>query len=219
MRILHILDHSIPKHSGYSFRTLAILREQRKRGWQTFHLTTPKHVDAPADEEEVEGWHFYRTREDYFGRSTPVVGELMLMREVERRIEDVVRRVDPDVLHAHSPVLNAIPALRVGRRLELPVVYEVRSFWEDAAVDHGTTREGSLRYRATRALETYAIERADHVTVICNGLRDDLIHRGIAAPKITVIPNAVDTESFTPRGGVDRALKTALGLDGAAVIG
>jgi glycogen(starch) synthase len=29
LRILHVLDHSIPLHSGYTFRTLAILREQR----------------------------------------------------------------------------------------------------------------------------------------------------------------------------------------------
>lgn len=198
LRILHVLDHSIPKHSGYSFRTLAILREQRKRGWQTFHLTTPKHVDAPADEEDVEGWHFYRTRADYIGRGAPVIGEVMLMRQVERRLEEVVRSVSPDVIHAHSPVLNAIPALRVGRRTQLPVVYEVRAFWEDAAVDHGTTREGSLRYRATRALETWAMTRADHVTVICEGLREDVVARGIPRSKVTVIPNAVDTESFSP---------------------
>ena len=30
LRILHVLDHSIPLHSGYTFRTLSILREQRK---------------------------------------------------------------------------------------------------------------------------------------------------------------------------------------------
>jgi PEP-CTERM/exosortase A-associated glycosyltransferase len=219
LRILHILDHSIPKHSGYSFRTLAILREQRKLGWQTFHLTTPKHVEALADEEDVDGWHFFRTRGATIGDATPIIGELMLMRQVERRLEEVVRRVNPDVLHAHSPVLNAIPALRVAKRLRLPIVYEVRAFWEDAAVDHGTTREGSLRYRATRALETYAMTRADHVTVICNGLRDDVLARGIPASKVTVIPNAVDTESFSPRADVDRALKKALGLDGATVIG
>jgi len=32
MRILHVLDHSIPLHSGYTFRTAAILREQREAG-------------------------------------------------------------------------------------------------------------------------------------------------------------------------------------------
>ena len=60
-RILHILDHSIPLHSGYTFRTLSLLREQRKLGWETAHLTSPKHVGAKASEEDVDGWHFYRT--------------------------------------------------------------------------------------------------------------------------------------------------------------
>ena len=66
-----------------------------------------------------------------------------------------------------------------GRRLGIPVVYEVRALWEDAAVDHGTTREGSARYRLSRALETAALRRVDHVTTICEGLRREIAGRGI----------------------------------------
>jgi hypothetical protein len=66
LRVLHVLDHSIPLHSGYTFRTAALLREQRRLGWQTFHLTSPKHAaaagaDAPQDEQTVDGLHFFRT--------------------------------------------------------------------------------------------------------------------------------------------------------------
>ena len=61
LKILHVLDHSIPLHSGYTFRTLSILREQHKLGWKTFHLTSPKHIDCTVAEEEVDGLHFYRT--------------------------------------------------------------------------------------------------------------------------------------------------------------
>jgi PEP-CTERM/exosortase A-associated glycosyltransferase len=116
-------------------------------------------------------------------------------------------------------VLNAIPALRVGRKLGIPVFYEVRAFWEDAAVDHGTTTEGSLRYRLTRRLETHALQRADHVFTICEGLRSDIVARGIPADKVTVIPNAVDIEGFELGGQPDPALKARLGLDGATVVG
>ena len=42
MRILHILDHSLPLHSGYTFRTVAILAQQRALGWETLHLTGAK---------------------------------------------------------------------------------------------------------------------------------------------------------------------------------
>jgi PEP-CTERM/exosortase A-associated glycosyltransferase len=219
MRILHVLDHSIPLHSGYTFRTLSILREQRRLGWETFHLTTPKHVGTDATEEDVDGWHFYRTPEARGGKGLPLPGPLALMRQVEQRLAGVAARVQPDVLHAHSPVLNAIPALRVGRRLGIPVVYEVRAFWEDAAVDHGTTQEKSLRYRLTRGLETYALRRADHVTTICEGLRRDIVARGVPASKVTVIPNAVDIASFAPSGGPDAALKEKLGLAGHPVVG
>jgi PEP-CTERM/exosortase A-associated glycosyltransferase len=113
---------------------------------------------------------------------------------------DEARIVRPEILHAHSPALNAIPALWVGRRFGIPVVYEVRAFWEDAAADHGTSREWGLRYRLTRGLETFALRRADAVTTICEGLRSDMATRGIRPDKVTVIPNAVDTRNSSPAG-------------------
>jgi len=217
MRILHILDHSIPLHSGYTFRTAAILREQHALGWETFHLTSPKQGETKSMVEEVEGLRFHRT-----GVPTPArsgIAELRQIRAVQARIEQLAAELRPDILHAHSPVLNAIPAIRAGRKLRIPVVYEIRAFWEDAAVDHGTTTEGSLRYRATKALETWAIKRADHVFTICEGLRADIVGRGIPAAKVTVIPNAVDIESFQLSGDADPALREQLGLAGTTVVG
>ncbi|MGC5215814.1 glycosyltransferase, partial [Klebsiella pneumoniae] len=73
----------------------------------------------------------------------------------------------PDILHAHSPVLDAIAALRVARARRLPLVYEIRAFWEDAAVGNGTGTEGSAKYRVTRSMESWAVQRADAVAVIC----------------------------------------------------
>lgn len=219
LRILHLLDHSTPLHSGYTFRTLAILREQRRLGWETYHLTTPKQLGCSVAEEDYDGLHFYRTLPSSTGRNLPVVGEVTQMHRVRVRLEEIVRRVRPDIIHAHSPVLNALPALKVGRKVGVPLVYEVRAFWEDAAVDHGTTREGSVRYRITRMLETYALGHADHVTTICQGLRDDIVARGIPANRVTVIPNAVDFATFAASGAPDEALKAKLGLSGSIVVG
>jgi PEP-CTERM/exosortase A-associated glycosyltransferase len=216
-RILHVLDHSIPLHSGYTFRTLSLLRQQRKLGWRTFHLTSPKHRNGSGDEEYVDGWHFYRTPALEYG-AVSGIREVRMMRHVEQRIEEVVRLVQPDMLHAHSSVLNGMPALKVARRLGLPVVYEIRAFWEDAAVDHGTTSEGHPRYRLTRALETHVARRVDHVTTICEGLRDDLTRRGISGGKITVIPNAVDADAFASQAPQNDLLDTHH-LRGAFVVG
>ncbi|MFZ5539238.1 MAG: TIGR04063 family PEP-CTERM/XrtA system glycosyltransferase [Pseudomonadota bacterium] len=221
MRILHVLDHSAPLHSGYAFRTLAILREQRALGWDTAQLTTPRQGPTTALAEAADGWAFHRTPfVPGAWSSLPAVGRYVdEMRATARRIEDVVRQTRPDVLHAHSPVLNALPALRVGRRCGVPVVYEMRASWEDAAVDHGSTREGSLRYRLSRALETYALKRADAVTTICEGLRADIVARGIDTDSVTVIPNAVDVTAFEFGAPADPQLRRRLGLEGAAVVG
>jgi len=221
MRILHVLDHSLPLHSGYTFRTAAILREQRALGWETLQLTTPRHGEAAVDEEEASGLRFLRTRFVPGWRSRiPAVGAYVdEMRATEVRLDDVIARTRPDVLHAHSPVLNALPALGAGRRHRIPVVYEVRACWEDAAVDHGSTTEGSVRYRVTRALETHALRRADAVTVICEGLRHEFESRGIPADKIAVIPNAVDLHNFRFGAQPDPGLRRTLGLEGATVLG
>ncbi len=213
LRILHVLDHSLPLHSGYTFRTLAILREQRALGWDTLHLTTPKQGPCAVEEEDVDGWRFHRTP------SADGAGLLTQMKLTAARLRQLVRAERPDVIHAHSPVLNALPSLWVGRRTGVPVVYEMRASWEDAAVDHGTTTEGSPRYRLSRALESFALRRADHITTICEGLRLDIASRGIPEAGVTVIPNAVDVAAFRFGAAPDVELRRALGLDGATVLG
>lgn len=220
IRVLHVLDHSIPLHSGYTFRTAALLREQRALGWETFHLTSPKQGQTTTPFEDVDGLRFYRTLPSTGALANlPIGRELALMKQLEIRLEEVAREIRPDIIHAHSPVLNALPAIKVARKLGIPVVYEIRAFWEDAAVDHGSTTEGSLRYRATRALETHAIRNVDHVFTICEGLRADIVARGIPAGKVTVIPNAVDIDSFQLASPPDPQLQEKWGLTGKTVVG
>ena len=222
MRILHVLDHSIPLHSGYTFRTRSILREQQALGWETFHVTGSKQGGGvnPTLEEDVDGLHFYRTpRNDGFLDKLPVLNQKEVIDSLEKRLSQIIPQIKPDVLHAHSPSLNAIAALRAGKKFGIPVVYEVRAFWEDAAVDHGTAKENGLRYKLTRALETYALKNASAVTTICEGLRKDIVARGISADKVTVIPNAVDIDKFAVGGVADLALKHKLGLQDMRLIG
>lgn len=219
MRILHILDHSAPLHSGYSFRTLAILGQQRRMGWQTIQLTSAKQGTA-VTEQDIDGWHFFRTppAQRWWTR-LPLLRQMSVISGLARRLRQIAQAARPHVLHAHSPALNAIAALHVGRALGIPVVYEIRAFWEDAAADHGTSRAGGLRYRLSRALETYALRRVDAITTICEGLRSDIIARGIPAPRITVIPNAVDSSRFRAAPPPNRLLAQRLGLGGKMVIG
>ncbi|WFP50724.1 glycosyltransferase, exosortase A system-associated [Methylomonas sp. EFPC3] len=220
MKILHILDHSIPLHSGYTFRTRAILEQQRKLGWDTYHVTSAKHLGNTAAFEEIDGLQFYRSDQPTgWLAGLPVLNQWAIVETLYRRLTEIIPQIKPDVLHAHSPALNGLAALRAAHKFRLPLVYECRAFWEDAAVDHGTTLEGSLRYRLTKYLETFVFKRADAVTTICEGLRGDIVQRGIAADKITVIPNAVDIEKFNYGEQADSELLKQLGLTGKTILG
>ena len=217
MRILHVLDHSLPMHSGYTFRTRAILTAQEALGWQVRGITGMRHVADGPDVEQAEGLTFHRTR----GTASGPTG-LREWREVAALTDAIcalAERWRPDVLHAHSPALCGLAAVRAGKRLGIPVVYEIRAFWEDAAVGNGTGHEGSLKYRLTRALENHVVASADRVVTICQGLADDLAARGVPPGKLSIMPNGVDLALFGQPVPRDPALAEKLGLGSGPVIG
>ena len=220
-RILHILDHSLPLHSGYCFRTRAIMKAQIASGLTVAGVTGVRQNQHGyvADEgvEAVDDLRFYRTLAQVQGPSP--VREWREIAVLADRIEQVVRDWRPDILHAHSPALNGLAALRAAEKAGLPLVYEIRAFWEDAAVGNGTGREHSARYWLTRQLENHVVNGADAVAVICEGLRSDLIGRGVKPEKITISPNGVDLDLFGEPPACDPQLLTELGLVGKSVLG
>lgn len=219
MKILHVFDHSLPIQDGYSYRSRAILVNQRALGWETVQVTGSKHESNLAWE-EAGGLGFYRTPPLHGAAAQfPLFGQLQVVTRLRRRVHGLVRQERPDLIHAHSPSLNGLAAASVARATGTPLVYEIRAFWEDAAVDQGTSREGGLRYRLTSTSEAYVLRRADAVTTICEGLRGELLRRGLPAEKVSVIPNGVEASAYAFDRPKDEALASQLGLEGKFVIG
>ncbi|MBX9813077.1 MAG: glycosyltransferase, exosortase A system-associated [Sphingomonas sp.] len=217
MRILHLLDHGLPLHSGYTFRTRAILKAMQARGWQVAAVTGARQGKSATEFETIDGIDFWRTAPP--PRRPSPWSEWREVRAHAARAAQAIAAFRPDILHAHSPVLTALAGLELRRRFGVPLVYEIRAFWEDARVGNGEGREGSPRYRLTRALESYAVRRADAVAVICEGLRGDLVARGVSPEQIIVSPNGVDLALFGAPPPPDMALAAELGLAGAETIG
>lgn len=215
-RVLHVLDHSLPIGSGYSYRGRSIVAFQKRLGLEPVVLTSPKQGSESDGRDVVDGIPHYRTGPT--GGRLPFARELRLMVRLAGRIIRVARAEGVDLIHAHTPSLNGLPAIWAGRRLGLPVVYEMRTFWEDAAVNNGSFAEGSLRYRLSRALETLVIRRAHRVIAICQGIRSEVVSRGIAASHIAMVPNGVDAEWLEPRTRAAR-LAADLGLGQGPVFG
>src|SRR3982750_1168746 len=99
MRILHVLDHSLPLHSGYTFRTRAIVTAQKARGLEVACLTGIRQGEAGSDPEIVDGITFFRTP-----AIAPAPSPLREWREIgalEQRLDRLVGEWKPDQLHVH----------------------------------------------------------------------------------------------------------------------
>jgi glycogen synthase len=220
MKVLHVLDHSLPIFSGYSFRSQSILKGQAILGLTPVVLTSPKHGSHSDAVEEIESIRFYRIKRlnDRFVGGLPFVKEARMMNRLAVRIRKIVEAEKVDLIHSHSPSLNGLASFWAASRLNLPFLYEARAFWEDAAVNHGTFKEQSIRYRISRWIETFLFKGADGVVTICEGMRQDLIERGIETKRIHVVPNGVDVDWFRPRTR-DADLVEKFELNGKPVFG
>ena len=209
-RVLHILDHSVPVTDGYSIRSRNIVQSQRACGIDAVVLTSQQHEPAvQGNPEEHQEIRYHRTRK-YSESRIPFWRESQRVRCMVNRIDEVIRLEQPDILHAHSPCLWGRAATKVARRRGLPVLYEIRGFWEDAAVDLGKTTETSVRYKVSQWLETSVCRKVDAVTTIAKHLKCDLVERGVAQEKIHLTPNGVDANEFQPLQ-TDKDLKNSLG--------
>ncbi|GGC29624.1 glycosyltransferase WbuB [Novosphingobium marinum] len=216
-RVLHVLDHSLPIHSGYTFRTRAILRAQQASGIEVRGVTGLRHTESGPAVQDVDGLLFHRTPGEAYGPAG-----WREWREIGKFAEAIDLLCDewrPDILHAHSPAICGHAAVRVADRRGIPLVYEIRAFWEDAAVGNGTGRDRSAKYRLTRSLENHVVARADAVVTICEGLKRDLVARGNDPERIAIVPNGVDLSLFGKTASRDLRLAEELGLGSGPVIG
>jgi PEP-CTERM/exosortase A-associated glycosyltransferase len=223
MKVLHVLDHSLPYFSGYSFRSDYIIRTQKLLGLHPVVVTSPKHEDFASERESVEEIDFYRVRWPSISssstlQSVPLVRQMACVSALSKEITRLAEELEVDLIHSHSPSLNGLATARSAERLKKPWIYELRYYDEDAAVERGKIRHNSLRYRMSQKLEQSALEQATLIVTISSALRDDLIKRGIEENNIFEVPNGVDTDFFRP-GEPDAGLTAKYHLEGKTVIG
>jgi len=217
--VLHLLDVSPPIVCGYSTRSKYIILNQKQLGFNSFAVTSPHHP-CSNDQELNDGIKYFRTPtfESKTLSSVPIFTEFYYVNSVYNRILEISKSSPIDIIHAHSPSLLGLSALKAAKKLRLKVVYEIRAFWEDAAVASGKYSSKSIKYKLVRNLENYIIRKSNHVVTISQGMKKELISRRIPDKKLSVVPNGVDLSSFR-LAKQNGKLLSALGLEGKFVFG
>ncbi len=129
----------------------------------------------------------------YFARiGWKVVEEKILIKYFTKRIIEVAKQNNAEIIHAHTPYRVGLPALKAARKLGLPFVYEMRGMWEETAVANGRWLRNGPAYRRFQNYETKVLRKADSVICISETLKQEAIRRGVKSNKITVVTNAVE---------------------------
>lgn len=124
----------------------------------------------------------------------------------------------PDVLVSTSPqFFCAVAGWLVSRIRRLPWVFELRDLWPESIVAVGAMKE-SMAIRILTWIEMSMYRSADRIVAVTNGLRQNLVDRGIDPGKISVVRNGCDITRFHPRPK-DPALVARYGLEGKFVAG
>jgi glycosyltransferase involved in cell wall biosynthesis len=216
-RVLHLVTDALPATSaGYTIRTHEIVKAQRAAGLDP-HVVT--RCGYPVTQGKLDGRRLVVLDGVPYHRLLPWI---LPGRAVDPKTADLglelaaalTGRIRPAVLHAASNFANARIALGLRQRYGLPVVYEVRGFWEDTWLsrhpDAGELARSEL-YRGNRDVETRCMLAADLVVTLGEAMRDEITARGVPAEKILVVPNAVSEEFFEPLPDAS-ALRGGLGL-------
>ncbi len=219
-KVLHILDHSVPYRDGYATRAQQIVSHQKVMGYTPIAVTSDRHEpDIVRECEFIDDIPYYRTKKGSLLSKIPFIRDIRTVVTLSSAIKRVVKAEKPDILHAHSSVLNGYAALRIARSYKIPLIYEIRALWEDAAVDQGKMTENSMKYNLIRFLETGLVQKVDKVVVISEHLKKDFEQRGIKNQNFYVVPNGVDVSKFQVQYNKDAQLLNELGLQDKVVFG
>jgi glycosyltransferase involved in cell wall biosynthesis len=196
--VLHLVTDALPTTSaGYTIRTHEVVRAQRAAGLDP-HVVT--RCGYPVTTGRLDGRRLVVLDGIPYHRLLPPVLPTRADQAADLGLDlaaELTGKIRPAVLHAASNYANARIALALGRKFDLPVVYEVRGFWEDTWLsrypDAGQLAASEL-YQGNRDLETRSMLEADLVVTLGEAMRDEIVARGVPAGKVLIVPNAVSEE-------------------------
>src|SRR5699024_8407634 len=198
--------HSTPvfNSNGYSIRTRGVAQAIQSRAGEAFAVARPgypwdtkaerSHQEKQRHQEQFDGIPYVHIPGPNLNTS-PM--DFYIQMAADAYVREA-RRLRPQLIHAASNHLTALPALIAARRLGVPFVYEVRGFWELTGVSNKPGWELSERYQLAVMLEKLVATEADHVIAITSQVADELEKRGVDRKNISIAENAVDPEAILP---------------------
>ena len=227
MKVLFVMEDSIPVDNGCPVRNRYLMENLRQLGVDVVGVTSPfmqiRDGFATRGWETINGIRYYRTQylnniRDVKNPAQRWFKRLGIFSRYCEVIEQVCREERPDLIHAITSYVNGNAANRVGRRLGIPRMYEVRSMAGSAAAVVDGKSYSSFKYQTVWKLDRRAMLGATLVAPLSHALAEELVRRGVSSERMEVVHNAIDTVHFTPQQR-STELAARYGLNDGVVVG
>lgn len=222
--VLYLAHYSLPYvTNGYVARTHGLLKALVDKGQQLECLTR---LGFPYDngmkilgvksEHSLDGVSYSHMPSFDSGYNISPMHEYL--QKYTQAVVDFLLTKRPSVIHCASNFISGLAGTTAAKVLGIPSIYEVRGLWEFTRASRDPDWMGSDHFNMMARLETQAANQADLVFTLTEGLREELISRGVDAAKIKLLPNGVDVDRFQPLSR-STELEKQLKLAGCVVLG
>ncbi len=101
-----------------------------------------------------------------------------------------------DVVFATStPLTIALPAVSTAKKLNVPMVFEVRDLWPELPIAMGALNNPILQ-KVAHGLERWAYKNSKVIVALSPGMKEGIVKTGYSKQQVAVIPNSSDIELF-----------------------
>ncbi len=244
MKILHLLQNSLPLISGSTIRSKYIFKYQKKFSkifvLTSFQFKRKNYLDI------IDNVPYYRIDRRiafllrkyliFINRLSEILYKffnidienkflyLLISIFMKYYIKKLVKFYKIDIIHQHTHYRVGRYALKVAKKQKIPFIYEVRGFLEENFIADIKYRKNfdlkliNYDYNKTKTNETNLMKKSDLIITLSDSMKKELIKRNIKEEKIKIIPNCADTDLLKPVR-TNLRLKNDLKLNGKFVIG
>lgn len=199
MKIIYLHQYFVTPEMSGGTRSYEMARRMVAAGHEV-HMVTSLTDGAKAGtewvREAVEGINVHWLPVPY-DNGMNYAKRLIAFSKFARAAGNYAAKLGGDIVFATStPLTIAIPAVKVSKVLEIPMVFEVRDLWPELPIAMGALNFPFAKALA-KMLERWAYRHSERVIGLSPGMCEGVSKTGYAPEKTLCIPNSSDVEFFS----------------------
>lgn len=226
MRIIYLCQHFPPETGAPQIRVYEVSKELIQRGHQVEVLTAFPHHPKGVIPDEYKGmfylyenwdgipvhrsWIYPSPKGSFWKRLASYFSFTF------SAFYSLAKSKPTDVIICNSPPLFLGITGYIGAKLKrAKFVFNVADIWPESAVELGILKNKSF-IRMAEWLENFLYKKSWKIATATDGIRDYMIRKGKRPEDVFLLPNGVNTDTFSPLEP-DHALLDELKLTGKKV--